>query len=140
MGYVNPSRENFDRFKALPRDEPVHLLNMIRYRKQALYPEGHACADLGWSGEQAFEMYFNRLLPFIERLGGGIAWQGAFESVITGPSEFEWDNVFVMGFPTAGAFLALVTDPVYKAEVVDHRTAAVQDSRLVRYAPVLRLP
>jgi len=28
-----------------------------------------------------------------------------------------------------------VTDPGYKAEVVVHRTAAVQDSRLIRYAP-----
>lgn len=135
MDYVNPSRENFERFKALPRDEPVHLLNMIRYREQALYPEGHPCAELGWTGQRAFEEYFACVVPFIERLGGGIVWQGTFEGVITGPSDFEWDEVFVMGFPTAGAFLALVTDPEYKAEIVDHRTAAVQDSRLVRYAP-----
>lgn len=135
MDYVNPSLENFDLFKSLPRDEPVHLLNMIRFRETALYPEGHPCAGLGWSGERAFEEYFTRLLPFIDRLGGGIEWAGRFESVITGPAQFEWDKVFVMGFPTAGAFLALVTDPEYKSEVVDHRTAAVQDSRLVRYRP-----
>lgn len=136
MDYVNPSRENFDLFKSLPRDEPVHLLNMIRFRGRALYPEGHPCAGLGWSGERAFGEYFTRVVPFIEKLGGGIVWQGAFESVITGPAQFEWDKVFVMGFPTASAFLALVTDPDYKAEVVDHRTAAVQDSRLVRYRPL----
>ncbi len=135
MDYVNPSRENFDLFKSLPRDEPVHLLNMIRFREMAHYPEGHPWAGHGWSGERAFEEYFTRVVPFIERLGGGIVWQGTFESVITGPAQFEWDKVFVMGFPTAGAFLALVTDPDYKAEVVDHRTAAVQDSRLVRYRP-----
>lgn len=136
MDYVNPSRENFDHFKSLPRDEPVDLLNMIRYRRLALYPEGHACAGLGWSGERAFEEYYKLVVPFIERLGGGIVWQGAFQGVITGASQFEWDKVFVMGFPTAATFLALVTDPDYKANVVDHRTAAVQDSRLVRYGPV----
>lgn len=136
MDYVNPSRENFDHFKSLPRDKPVHLLNMIRYRRLALYPEGHACVGLGWSGERAFEEYYKLVVPFIERLGGGIVWQGAFQGVITGPSQFEWDKVFVMGFPTAATFLALVTAPDYKANVVDHRTAAVQDSRLVRYCPV----
>ena len=135
MEYVNPSRENFDHFKSLPRDRPVHLLNMIRFREKALYPDGHAFAGLGWTGARAFDEYFTRLLPFIDRLGGGIAWQGTFEGVITGPAAFEWDKVFVMGFPTAAAFTALVTDPEYKAGVVDHRTAAVQDSRLVRFAP-----
>ncbi|MFM5908651.1 MAG: DUF1330 domain-containing protein [Novosphingobium sp.] len=135
MEYVNPSRENFDHFKSLPRDRPVHLLNMIRFREKALYPDDHECAGLGWTGARAFDEYFTRLLPFIDRLGGGIAWQGTFEGVITGPAAFEWDKVFVMGFPTAGAFMALVTDPEYKAGVVDHRTAAVQDSRLVRFAP-----
>lgn len=135
MDYVNPSRENFDRFKALPRDKPIHLLNQIRFREAAAYPEGHACAGLGWSGERAFAEYFRLVVPFIERLGGGIVWQGTFESMITGPEQFEWDIVFVMGFPRADAFLALVSDPEYKAQVVDHRTAAVQDSRLVRYFP-----
>lgn len=135
MDYVNPSRENFEHFKSLPRDEPMHLLNMIRYRDLALYPEGHACHGLGWTGEEAFAEYFRLVVPFIARLCGGIAWQGAFEGVITGPQKFEWDRVFVMGFPDAAAFLALVTDPEYKAHVVDHRTAAVQDSRLVRYRP-----
>ncbi len=135
MDYVNPSRENFDRFKALPRDEPMHLLNMIRFRDLAAYPEGHPCADLGWSGERAFQEYLRLVVPFIERLGGGIVWQGTFQGVITGPEQFEWDEVFVMGFPRADTFLALVSDPEYKAMVVDHRTAAVQDSRLVRYFP-----
>jgi hypothetical protein len=131
--YVNPSRENFDLYKSLPRDVPVHLLNMIRYRDYAAYPEGHEYAAKGWTGEQAFAEYLRRLLPMLARMGAGMAWEGRFEGVITGPAEFEWDRVFVMGFPTAGTFLALVTDPEYKANVVVHRTAAVLDSRLVRY-------
>lgn len=135
MEFVNPARENFDRFKALPRDEPMQLLNMIRFRELAAYPEGHACAQFGWSGERAFEEYLRLTVPIIERLGGGIVWQGTFQGVITGPEEFEWDRVFVMGFPGANTFLALVSDPEYKTHVVDHRTAAVQDSRLVRYRP-----
>ncbi len=133
MHYIDPSRENFAAFKALPRDEPMQLLNMIRYRDVAAYPEDHALAGQGWSGEQAFAEYLIRVVPFIERLGGGIVWQGRFEGVITGPADFEWDRVFIMGFPAASAFLALVTDPDYKADVVVHRTAAVLDSRLVRY-------
>jgi len=131
--YVNPDRANFDLYKSLPRDQPVHLLNMIRYRENADYPAGHELAGADWTGGQAFAEYLRRLMPLLGRLGAGMVWEGRFECVITGPATFEWDRVFVMGFPAAATFLALVSDPAYKADVVPHRTAAVQDSRLVRY-------
>ena len=132
--YVDPDRENWEAFKKLPRDRPMHLLNMVRYRDRAAYPGGHANAALGWTGEQAFAEYVRVVVPAIERRGGGLVWNQPFESMITGPREPEWDRIFVMGFPDAGAFMALVTDPDYKADIVVHRTAAVIDSRLIRYA------
>lgn len=133
MQYIDPDAENFARFKALPRDQPIHLLNLIRYRERATYPEGSEFSGRGWTGAQAFAEYFRLLLPRIKALGGGLIWEGRLECVMTGPAEFEWDKVFIMGLPGANAFFALVTDPGYKAEVVIHRTAGVQDSRLVRY-------
>ena len=45
-----------------------------------------------------------------------------------------WDHVFVARYPSAHAFLAMVTDPDYRAAVV-HRQAAVRTSRLIRCAP-----
>ena len=38
-----------------------------------------------------------------------------------------------MGYPNSAAFMGLVKDPGYGAEVVAHRTAAVADSRLIRF-------
>ncbi len=32
--FIDPSRPNFEAFKALPRDEPIHMLNLLRYREQ----------------------------------------------------------------------------------------------------------
>lgn len=140
MHHIDPDRENWAAFKAMPRNRPMHLLNMIRYRDQAAYPAGHPLAVAGRSGEQAFSEYFRQVVPLIEALGGGLAWNAGFEGVITGPARFEWDRVFVMAFPDAAAFMALVADPHYKAEVVIHRTAAVLDSRLVRYDPMAATP
>jgi hypothetical protein len=42
---------------------------------------------------------------------------------------------FIAEYPGVGAFLAMVTDPEYR-ELVKHRRAAVEDSRLIRMAPV----
>jgi hypothetical protein len=37
--YIDPSPANFQAFKDLPRDEPIHMLNLLEYREQAEYPK-----------------------------------------------------------------------------------------------------
>ncbi len=132
--YIDPSPENFAAFKALPRDTPIRMLNMIRYKDLADYPGGHPNAGKGLTGRQAYAEYSRAIALILARVGAQMAWRGKFETVVTGPAEPEWDDVFVMGYPGAGAFLAMVTDPEYRRHVA-HRAAAVADSRLIRYAP-----
>ena len=52
-----------------------------------------------------------------------------------GPTDERWDLAFIAQYPDAGAFFAMVTDPDYR-EWVKHRTAAVEDSRLIRLSPL----
>jgi uncharacterized protein (DUF1330 family) len=51
--------------------------------------------------------------------------------MLIGPEDKRWDLIFIARYPTAGAFLEMVTDPQYQ-EAVKHRQAAVLDSRLIR--------
>jgi uncharacterized protein (DUF1330 family) len=51
--------------------------------------------------------------------------------MLIGPKDKHWDLAFIARYPTAGAFLEMVTDPQYR-EAVKHRQAAVLDSRLIR--------
>lgn len=134
-GYIDPGRETFALFKSLPRDTPIHMLNLVRFKALATYPEGHPLAEAGWTGEQAYREYMRTIQPVLERAGGTMAWAGGFECVVTGPAEWPWDETFVMAYPNAAAFMGMVKDPDY-APVVVHRQAAVEDSRLVRFAPV----
>jgi hypothetical protein len=55
--------------------------------------------------------------------------------MLIGPRDKRWDLIFVARYPTAGAFLEMVTDPVYR-EAVKHRQAGVLDSRLIRTSEV----
>jgi hypothetical protein len=34
--YIDPTRESFDAFKALPRDTPINMLNLLRFRDKAV--------------------------------------------------------------------------------------------------------
>ena len=132
MTYIDPSRQNFARFKSLPRDTPIRMLNLVRYKAEATYPEGHVNAGKGMSGREAYAEYHKAIAPILARLGAAMVWQGAFECVVTGPAAWPWDDTFVMGYPNSAAFLEMVTDLEYRQHVA-HRTAAIEDSRLVRF-------
>ena len=132
--YIDPSPVNFQAFKDLPRDEPIHMLNLLRYRDVAEYPDGHDHAGKGYSGRRAYQEYGVTSGPIFRRVGGEIVWRGAFQTMVTGPEDEVWHDGFVARYPGAGAFLEMITDPEYKKAVVN-RSAALVDSRLVRFAP-----
>ena len=131
--HVDPSRENWQRFKDLPRDRPIHMLNLIKFRERADYPEGHPNHGKGLSGVEAYAIYRDRLKALVRPDGAAMVWEAPMECVVTGP-EGEWDEAFVMGYPDAATFMAMVKNETYIRDIVPHRTAAVADSRLIRFA------
>ena len=126
MSNIDPSKEQFNAFKNLPRDTPVMMLNLIRLNDAARYEDGREA-----TGAQAYAAYGEESGPIFRRVGGRILWRGAPECVLIGPSDEQWDIAFIAQYPNGGAFLEMVTDPAYQA-VVYHRQAAVSDSRLIR--------
>lgn len=132
--YIDPSPVNFQAFKDLPRDEPIHMLNLLLYRAEADYPEGHEHAGKGWSGRRAYEEYGKTSGPIFRRVGGSIVWRGAFQTMVTGPEDRVWHDGFVAQYPNAGAFFEMIKDEDYQRAVLN-RTAALEDSRLIRFAP-----
>ena len=102
------------------------MLNFLRFRDRADYPD-----DRQASGAEAYATYGRESAPIFRRVGGTIVWRGKPEIVLIGPKDVRWDLVFIARYPTAGAFLEMVTDLDYRI-AVKHRQAAVLDSRLVR--------
>jgi len=128
--YIDPERDQFEAFKALPRDEPIMMFNLLRFREKAAYPDGR---DV--SGAAAYAAYGRESTPVFQRVGGEIIWRGRPEVMLIGPKDKRWDLAFIARYPTAGAFLEMVTDPQYR-QAVKHRQAAVLDSRLIRTADI----
>ena len=136
VGAVDPTRAQFDAFKALPRDAgPIHMLNLVRLRERAAYPAGHPDAGAGRTGLEAYRAYGRATAPIFARVGGRQAWAGRPDAVVTGPADERWDLAFIAEYPDAAAFLAMIVDTDYR-EAVKHRQAAVADSRLIRMAPL----
>lgn len=129
--HIDPERAAFEAFKALPRDTPVAMINLVRYRAQAAYPADHPRAAERLSGAEAYRLYGQESGPVFQRVGGSILWSGKPELVLIGPADEHWDAAFIARYPSAAAFLEMVTDPAYRQAVI-HRQAAVLTSRLIR--------
>src|SRR3569832_2460966 len=65
MGHIDPTKEIFAQFKANDRPGPIHMLNLVRLRAQAAYPDGRKA-----SGAEAYAAYGRESGPVFERLGG----------------------------------------------------------------------
>jgi uncharacterized protein (DUF1330 family) len=128
-GHIDPTRETFAAFREDGRPGPIHMLNLVRLRARAAYPDSREA-----SGAVAYAAYGRDSLPVFSRLGGSIVWRGRFELMLIGPPEERWDHCFIAQYPNVAAFVEMIRDPVYR-EAVKHRQAAVEDSRLIRLAP-----
>ena len=120
-GFIDPTKEGFAAFRAADREGPIDMLNLVRLREQAAYPDGRAA-----SGAEAYAAYGRESGPVFRRLGGSIVWSGKFELMLIGPSEERWDRCFIAQYPDVAAFVAMIRDPIYR-EAVKHRQAAVED-------------
>lgn len=133
--FADTDRAQFEIFKSLPRDTPVNMLNLVQFHARADYPANHILTGDNLTGAQAYANYGAASSPVLARVGGSIIWRGGFEVSLIGPAEDHWDTMFIAHYPSAGAFLAMVTDPEYQRAAV-HRQAAVRTSRLIRTAPL----
>jgi hypothetical protein len=132
QSYVDPDRTNWQVFKDLPRNTPIHMLNLVKFRELAIYPPDHANHGAGLTGREAYAIYARGFQDLMRQDGAAMVWQAPMECVVTGPPG-EWDEAFVMGYPDSATFMAMVRNEVYIRDVVPHRTAAVADSRLIRF-------
>jgi uncharacterized protein (DUF1330 family) len=108
---------------------PIHMLNLLRFREEARYPDGRVMR-----GGDAYRVYQRASREPFERVGGKLLWSGAFVGVVIGPADERWDLAFVAVYPSLAAFQAMLADPGYR-QAVEHRQAAVEDSRLIQLTP-----
>jgi uncharacterized protein (DUF1330 family) len=114
-------------------DEPVVMLNLLRYRDLA---EPGFGVD-GLSGQEAYGAYGRKFAELHPRFGGEPIWMGRALNTIIGDED--WDVVILVRYPTRRQFLDMINDPDYQA-IAPIRAAALADSRLVEMSQLLPNP
>ena len=127
--FINPTKEDFARFREMDRPGPIHMLNLLKFREKAAYEDGTIATGL-----EAYQSYARESGAIFERLGGRQVWIGKPELTLIGPQTEAWDLAFIAEYPSKDAFVSMLRDPDYR-KAVRHRQAAVADSRLIRMHP-----
>lgn len=128
--YTSFSEQAWRAFRGDNRPGPIHMLNLIRLRDAASYPDGRQA-----TGYQAYSEYSRISAGPARAAGMSIVWRGGFELMMVGPEAEQWDICFIAEYPGVEAFVALMRHPDYR-EAMLHRQAGVADSRLVRLKPL----
>ncbi|MFT4572092.1 MAG: hypothetical protein ACI8TX_002193 [Hyphomicrobiaceae bacterium] len=128
MKTVEPSPERLQAFANAALQGPIVMLNLLRYREQAEYPQGYGAEPC--SGREAYHRYGEVVVARIATVGGELVWMGSAQFSVIAPAGEEWDDVVLVRYPSREAFLEMVAQPEYIA-ATPHRTAALEDSRLV---------
>jgi uncharacterized protein (DUF1330 family) len=114
---VEPNPEQIAELQTIaegPDDGPLVMLNLNRYRDPAAYAR---------YGEVAQRV--------LERVGGRILWHAPVTGTVIGEGEERFDDVIAVWYPSAGAFLELVTDPEI-LEARTHRLEGLERAALLR--------
>ena len=82
------------------------------------------------SGAAAFQRYIDHTLPFLRETGGDLLFVGSGGQFLIGPTAERWDVVMLVQQHSVESFLAFASNVAYLAGI-GHRTAAVEDSRLL---------
>lgn len=131
MSHINPTRDQFRALHGLPDNEPIGLLNLLKFRDQAQYEDrGLVDVEPRRSGREAYERYSEEARESFLQAGGRQLWIGQPLITVIGPSDTPWDLAFVAWYPSAPAFTEMVTRAAYQ-RAARHRTAALSDSRLI---------
>ena len=115
--------------RELPADQPVLMLNLLRYRAQAEY--GTRPPEAPRSGREAYQEYIQAFLAHNSVEEFKIVFQGPVLTALVAPSGEQWDDMVLVQYKNLDVFRRWVESPFHAAEVDPIRKASLADWRLI---------
>lgn len=129
--YLEPTQESGRAFVMRQMQGNLVMLNLLRFREVADYSATPELApEAPISGAAAFQKYIDHTLPYLRETGGDLTFLGSGGRFLIGPEAERWDLVMMVRQSSVESFLAFASHKDYLAGM-GHRTAAVEDSRLL---------
>jgi uncharacterized protein (DUF1330 family) len=121
---VYPTPEQFTSLVSGPDEGPVVMLNLLRFKPAADAPHESL------TGQQAYALYAEKMIPFVVSKGGRFIWSGRIERTVIGDSGEFFQMAALVEYPSRKAFVEIATDP-YVLEIGKYRAAGLEGQWLI---------
>ena len=118
---VMPSEKQMEEFLEEGNDEPIFMVNLLKFKEKAEYPDKRE-TDL--SGREAYAIYGEEVVKHLEKVGGKPIFGSDVTRLMLGEVEELWDQVAIAMYPNRKAMLKMISDPDY-IESAQHRVAGL---------------
>ena len=103
-------------------DEPIYMLNLLKFKERAEYEDGR---DSDLTGEQAYGIYGQAVADLLVKVGGAPVFSASVERLMLGEVEDLWDSAAIAMYPSRQAMLTMISLPEYQ-EIAVHRSAGLE--------------
>ena len=128
---IYPTPEQVQKLVAGAQDQPVVMINLLRFKSQADGPEE------GMSGEEAYRRYAIKMREFVESKGGRFLWIGRIDSQVIGEGGEGFHAAGLVEYPSRKAFLEIASDPYVQEEIGASRSAGLESQWLLAATEML---
>ncbi len=122
---IYPTPEQVQKLIAGQQDQPVVMINLLRFRPQADGP------GEGMSGEDAYGRYGTKMREFVESKGGRFIWAGRIDSQVIGEGGEGFHAAALVEYPSRKAFLEIGRDASAREEMGAYREAGLESQWLL---------
>jgi uncharacterized protein (DUF1330 family) len=133
---VYPKAEQAASFFGAPEDGPFVMVNLLKFKAKAEYPDG---SNAHMTGQDAYNLYGVEVAKLVHALGGRVRYSGRVTGLMLGEVEDLWDAVALAEYPSLAAFQQMATSEAYRA-IEHHRTAGLAGQLNIRTKPAPNSP
>jgi len=131
---VFPAMEQITSFFGGPENGPFVMLNLLKFKETAEYPDG---SDANLSGADAYARYGKAIQVCLAAVDGKQIYAGPVTGLMIGQVEELWDMVALVEYPSLAAMQKMVSSPEYQAIEV-HRKAGLAGQLNIRTSQIGR--
>jgi len=130
---IDPTGDQVRNLRDNGPDGPVVMLNLLKFRKEAIYPDGSGYAPC--SGKEAYDRYQHAFTVTVGAISNAsVVYDGPAETLVIGQAgapEADWDKVLLVRYPSRKHFLAMMADETYRDALL-HRYAGLERTVLIQ--------
>ena len=119
---VMPNDDQMAEFLETGNDEPIYMVNLLKFKDKAEYPDKR---KTNLSGREAYAIYAEEVQHHLAKVGAKSIFGASVKRLMLGEVEELWDSVAIATYPNRKAMLEMISDPDY-IKSAQHRVAGLK--------------